>query len=404
MRKNIVTIIVIILITFSMSFVQASSKVDTRQSANKTTKTSQTSVIRNLKLTKVSGVPLKTTQGKEKVIKTAAKKPTQNNVKTTKTNKTTTTTKSVVQNNTTQKKAAKATTPTTTKAVKNSSTQKKATVATTAKVAQNNTTQKSGTVAATETVQAKPAQTKATTTTNSTESKPSIDVSNANNGTVKAKYLSAKKLKVQIVKGDKTYNYDLKGDNKYQSYPLQMGDGTYKISVMENVEGNKYKSVLTKEAQVKTTNPNQKYLTSVQMINWSSSMAPIKKASSLASGSDAQKASKIYSFVVSSIKYNSDITSLPSGYVPNIETTYSSKKGICYDFASLYASMMRSVGVPTKLVKGTSSNVNGYHAWNEVYIDGKWRIVDTSYDSQLKAAGHSVTMYKSGGYSKQKEY
>ena len=62
---------------------------------------------------------------------------------------------------------------------------------------------------------------------------------------------------------------------------------------------------------------------------------------------------------------------------------------------SLFAAMLRSVGVPTKLIKGESSNVEGYHAWNEVYINGKWRIVDTSYDSQLKAGGYSISKYKS---------
>ncbi len=246
-------------------------------------------------------------------------------------------------------------------------------------------------------------------TANSTtevDGSPVIDTKNAKKGSFRAKYLSDSKLKVMVEKGGERYTYDLKGDNSYQSYPLQLGDGTYKISIMENIGGKQYKYVLSKEVEIKSSNPNDKYLTSVQMINWNTSMAPIKKAKSLAGGgSDKQKVSKIYNYIVNNIRYDSSITSLPSGYIPSLNKTYSSKKGICYDFASLFAGMLRSVGVPTKLVKGQSSNVKGYHAWNEVYVDGSWHIVDTSYDSQLKEAGHKYSMFKSAkAYSKSKEY
>lgn len=232
-----------------------------------------------------------------------------------------------------------------------------------------------------------------------------IDDSKANSGTVSAKGTSDKKLKVMIVKDSSKNTFDLSGNNKYQSYPLQAGDGTYKVSILENVSGTTYKTKYSKNVTMKTSSPNDKYLTSVQMISWNTSMAPIKKAQSLASGkSDANKVAAIYSYVKNNINYDSSITSLPSGYVPSIERTYSSRKGICYDFASLTAAMLRSVGVPTKLVKGTSDNVSGYHAWNEVYVNGSWHIIDTSYDSQARAAGVGVSMYKSGGYHGQKTY
>lgn len=76
---------------------------------------------------------------------------------------------------------------------------------------------------------------------------------------------------------------------------------------------------------------------------------------------------------------------LPSDYVPDVDETLQSRKGICYDFSSLLAAMARSVGVPTKLVKGYSDNAVGYHAWNEVYIGGsdKWFTIDSSVDAQV---------------------
>ena len=44
-----------------------------------------------------------------------------------------------------------------------------------------------------------------------------------------------------------------------------------------------------------------------------------------------------------------------------------SGKGICFDYASLMAGLLRSQGIPTKLVVGYSGTA--YHAWISVYLD-----------------------------------
>jgi len=69
-------------------------------------------------------------------------------------------------------------------------------------------------------------------------------------------------------------------------------------------------------------------------------------------------------------------------YLPDIEKTYLEETGICYDYAALFAAMLRSIGIPTKLVKGYSKeNPEVYHAWNEVLINGTWIVVDTTLDA-----------------------
>jgi transglutaminase-like putative cysteine protease len=78
---------------------------------------------------------------------------------------------------------------------------------------------------------------------------------------------------------------------------------------------------------------------------------------------------------------------------------------MCYDFSSLFASMLRSINVPTKLVKGYGDKVKGYHAWNEVYLDGKWLTVDTSFDAQMAQNKQNISMYKdSSAYDKVSEF
>jgi transglutaminase-like putative cysteine protease len=89
-----------------------------------------------------------------------------------------------------------------------------------------------------------------------------------------------------------------------------------------------------------------------------------------------------YDFIVQNILYDFDkISTLTSDYIPIPDKTLLALKGICYDYSSLFAAMKRSEGVPIKLVKGYSTLVDGYHAWNEVFIDGKWIVVDTTVDA-----------------------
>ena len=59
------------------------------------------------------------------------------------------------------------------------------------------------------------------------------------------------------------------------------------------------------------------------------------------------------------------------------------------------ASMLRSVGVPTKVVTGYTPNATVYHAWNNVYADSKWNVVDATYDAQMYRAKVKYSMYKS---------
>jgi transglutaminase/protease-like cytokinesis protein 3 len=237
-----------------------------------------------------------------------------------------------------------------------------------------------------------------------------IDTSMVNSGLIGVRYLnqSGKKMKLMVEKDGTRYTYNLKGDNSLETFPLQSGNGNYKVSIMENTEGNRYRYLLTESVSVKADNANAAYLNSIQMINWNRDMAAIKKAAEITSGvsQEEEKVKVIYNYIVSNIRYDtSKLNNLPSTYLPVIDETLQSKLGICYDFASLNAAMLRSAGIPTKLVMGYAEGVNGYHAWNEVYMGGKWVTIDISYDSQMREAGKPYSMNKDRSkYQSEKEY
>lgn len=238
-----------------------------------------------------------------------------------------------------------------------------------------------------------------------------FDTSGLDAGTVGISYTSnVEKIKVIIEKNSKRLIYNLNNDGIEENFPLQMGNGEYKISVLENTGGNKYRYISTENVKLNLSDVNDVYLASVQFVNWDDESSAIKKAKELTKDltNDEDKLKAIYSYIVSNIKYDfAKLGTLKSDYLPDIDSTLKSGKGICYDYASIMAAMLRSTGIPTKLVKGYSTNVKGYHAWNEVYNKEtkSWITIDTTYDSQMKAAKVKYTMEKEDGqYTKVSEY
>lgn len=238
------------------------------------------------------------------------------------------------------------------------------------------------------------------------EAKKVFDISKVTKGIISVNYKPIDKVryKVMISKDYSDYVYDL-NVSENNTFPLQLGDGEYVIEIFRQRAGTQYDSILYMEVNVKLENENITFLQSSQNVNWNKSKASAIKAKELTKDAktDRAKFNVIYNYITTTVKYDyGKLGKLPTTYVPSIDSTFLTKKGICYDFSSLLASMLRSVGVPTKLIKGYAVNVSGYHAWNEVYLGNKWEIVDTTYDApRLK----SVTSFKlSTLYRKTKEY
>ena len=205
------------------------------------------------------------------------------------------------------------------------------------------------------------------------------------------------KLIVQLGSG-KQYKYDIPKGNVNVNIPLTQGNGEYKLILCRNISGTKYSVLQTVKVNQKLSKDETAFLTSNIMIDWNTTNDAIKQAQKLVKGKKktSDKISAIHSYIVKNYSYDYDkakSVSGESGYVPNISTVYKNKKGICYDISVLMASMLRSVGVPAKVVTGNTPNANTYHAWNNVY-DSSWKIMDATYDLQLYKAGKKYDTYK----------
>ncbi|MCH4890049.1 transglutaminase domain-containing protein [Acidaminobacter sp. JC074] len=184
-----------------------------------------------------------------------------------------------------------------------------------------------------------------------------------------------------IVEKDQEYIYNNVSDIEY--FPLQMGSGKYTVSLLGSNDGRRYRSLTSKDFKVEVEE-NVVFLNSTQTVNWSdeTEVSILAKALTLDLETDQEKLEAVHKHIVDNVRYNyQKAATLPKGYIPDAEATLEVGDGICYDFAALLAAMMRSVDVPTKLVKGYSSYTPVYHAWNEVLIGDEWWIVDASTDS-----------------------
>lgn len=235
-----------------------------------------------------------------------------------------------------------------------------------------------------------------------------LDKSELSSGIVTVDYTltDGSVAKVRVTKGNTQYIYDFSDDIRI---PLQSGNGDYNIEVLENVSGNKYRKVAEETVNYTTDNGKSVFLQSDEIVNWSSDMKAIKKAQELTKNSknDSDKIEAIYSYIVKNIKYDTaKAEDVKSGYIPSVDDVFKTKKGICYDYSVLFASMLRSVGVPVKVLMGTSKDVTEYHAWNQVYSKAKkeWIVVDTTLDAGSNKDNLDTIAKNAARYSPERQY
>ncbi len=224
-----------------------------------------------------------------------------------------------------------------------------------------------------------------------------VDASNTADGYVMVKCeKSTSKLKV-IITGPSLvkYTYNLNNHGNFETFGLPDGNGSYSIGVYENIAGTKYSVLLNKKFDVKLKDEFAPFLYPNQYVNFNEKSKAVEKAKELTKNdsTELEKVESIYDFVIKNISYDYEkAKTVQSGYLPDVDTVLDTKKGICFDYASLMTSMLRSLNVPTKLVVGYTGNT--YHAWISTYspetgwvegvifFDGTtWKLMDPTFAS-----------------------
>ncbi len=232
-----------------------------------------------------------------------------------------------------------------------------------------------------------------------------IDYSNAKDGYIMIKWTggsTSSKIKV-LIKGpnnSEDYQYNLRTDGSYDTFPLSDGNGQYSVRVYKQVDGTKYSPVLTAKVSAQLTDEFAPFIRPNQYVNYSDDSKAVAKAAEIIQEKGAEdnlsKTEAIYDWVVNNLSYDTaKASSVQSGYLPDIDVTLAEKKGICFDYAALMAAMLRSQNVPVKLVVGWTGSQ--YHAWINVwsesdgwvegmiYFNGQnWELMDPTFASSGK--------------------
>lgn len=233
-----------------------------------------------------------------------------------------------------------------------------------------------------------------------------IDVSNSAEGYIMANYTGTNgKVKLQIKGPDGvTYTYNLHPGG-YEVFPLTAGDGGYTVAIFENIGGTKYSLAISTDISVTVTNPFGPYLYPNQYVNFNASSLPVAKAVDLAytADNDLEVVELVYNYIIENFTYDYDkAATVVSGYLPVVDDVYLSNTGICFDYAAVMATMLRSQNIPTRLEVGYMGEE--YHAWISTYIEDigwingiiefngtSWSLMDPTFASSSKSPRKFIT-------------
>lgn len=247
----------------------------------------------------------------------------------------------------------------------------------------------------------------------------SIDYSHAEDGYICANYTgTCSKVKLRITSPDSTvYTYDLHG-NGYEVFPLSSGNGSYEVTIYENISGTNYSTCLFEKISASMKDEFTPFLYPNQYVNFSADSKVVAKGAELAASahSDMEVISNIYDYITSNISYDYDKASdPPTGYTTDVDEILESGTGICLDYASVMASMLRSQQLPTRLEVGYAQDA--YHAWISVYteetgwlngiieFDGNvWTLVDPTFGANSNDRALKKFIGDGSNYTLQKMY
>lgn len=174
----------------------------------------------------------------------------------------------------------------------------------------------------------------------------------------------------------KNYDYSLNKVGVYETFPLIYGSGTYTIGVWSVIPGKgKISRGYSPKIEVQLDNEQTPFLYPNQVVDYDAASKAVDYSFTLCKedNNDLKRVKSIYDYIVNNIKYDDDkaeeIIEKNLYMLPEIDKTLEVKKGICFDYAGLMAAMCRAQHIPCKVITGDTTIE--YHAWVEVWLEGK---------------------------------
>lgn len=120
--------------------------------------------------------------------------------------------------------------------------------------------------------------------------------------------------------------------------------------------------------------------------------------------SDYEKIKAIHDYLILNVTYDNDLLNLAYQNVEDInsyngfylEGVFIDKLAVCDGISKAFSVMCNLEGIPCVSVTGAQlENPNGLgHAWNKVFLDGKWYIVDVTSDGTIINQSYEILSYE----------
>jgi len=111
----------------------------------------------------------------------------------------------------------------------------------------------------------------------------------------------------------------------------------------------------------------------------------------------------VHDWVADRIAYDAE-SYLAGRYPPqDARTVFSTRLSVCAGYANLFEALARAAGLDVRYVAGDArtrgNDLSGQgHAWNAARIDGKWYLLDATWDSGFLSGSHFEKRYSTAYY------
>ncbi len=198
---------------------------------------------------------------------------------------------------------------------------------------------------------------------------------------------SRQRIRLQVIsaRGSEIV-YNVPNTGRPAFYPLSDGSGLYKIRLMRKLTDDPrdadYECVLEKSCEAALFDEFQPFLRPSAYVWFTGYSDCVSEAAALCAGlsDDDEKIARIRSFILDRLSYDETLADAEEqGFIRDPDAILAGGKGLCLDYAVLAAAMLRSQGIPAKVVYGRMSAAENSHAWNMVYSSSRgWFRLDLS--------------------------
>jgi transglutaminase-like putative cysteine protease len=117
-------------------------------------------------------------------------------------------------------------------------------------------------------------------------------------------------------------------------------------------------------------------------------IASLSREVTVAVDDDTDKVRRIEKYLMDNYEYSLKVDRPPAGVIPIEDFLFYSRKGFCEHYATAMVLMLRSLGIPSRIVTGyAGGEVNSYgdyvilrqknaHSWVEAFVNGMWMRFD----------------------------